>query len=230
MKSFQVFVLISYFLRGVASLNLYAPRSRGKTATLRLPRLPVRAAHKDENGNDLYTLKGNGIMASAAAATLKSLVSFVPIDDSVQSDMAAKIHIDSIPPTSIQLDLTDIPVIGGMLSGSWAKVGPLKTNPSVTVKSPKEKFSAIRKFLEFGRLEFDISGMLTTHVEVDVEANQKGVASVNFKSALIPKWPFGRSKSDWNRVTNLGTGETYFFNQVSGVAQYEEPDELKINW
>ena len=76
-------------------------------------------------------------------------------------------------------------------------------------------------------MEFDISGMLTTHLDVEVEANQKGVASVNFKSALIPKWPFGRSKSDWNRVTNLGTGEIYYFNQVSGVAQYEEPEELK---
>lgn len=227
MKSFHIFVLINYFLPEVAPLSLYAPRSRGQKVTPRLPGLPARAAHKSENADDLYKLKGNGIMASAAAATLKSLVSFAPIDDSRESDMAAKIHIDSIPPTSIQLDLTDIPVIGGMLSGSWARVGPLKKEPSVTVRSPKEKFNAIRKFLELGRLEFDISGMLTTHLDVEVEANQKGVASVNFKSALIPKWPFGRSKSDWNRVTNLGTGEIYYFNQVSGVAQYEEPEELK---
>lgn len=228
MKSFQLFVIINYLLREVAPLSLYTPRSRGLKLTPRLPGPPARGAHRGDDADDLYKLKGNGIMASAAAATLKSLVSFVPIDDSFQSDMAAKIKIDSVPPTSIQLDLSDIPIVGGMISGTWAKVGPLKKEPSVTVQSPKEKFNAIRNFLEFGRLEFDISGMLTTHLDVDIEANQKGVASVNFKSALIPKWPFGRSKSDWNRVTNLGTGETYYFNQVSGEAQYELPEELKL--
>ncbi|KAI2492317.1 hypothetical protein MHU86_22223 [Fragilaria crotonensis] len=95
MKSFQLFVIINYLLREVAPLSLYTPRSRGLKLTPRLPGPPARGAHRGDDADDLYKLKGNGIMASAAAATLKSLVSFVPIDDSLQSDMAAKIKIDS---------------------------------------------------------------------------------------------------------------------------------------
>lgn len=229
MKALLLVAIILNLLHGVAPLSLYTPRSKRRVSHAKsitpLPReLPQPAAQEEDES---YVPRGNGIMASATAATLKTLASFVAVDDSKQSDTAAKIEINSVPPTSIHLDLTDIPIVGGMLSGTWAKVGPLKSKPSVKVGSPKDKIGAIRKFLDHGRLEFDIAGMLTTHLDVDVEPNKRGQASVMFRSALIPKWPFGRARSDWNRVTNMGTGETYYFNNVSGEAQYEEPEELR---
>lgn len=176
-------------------------------------------------------LRGNGVINSATAATLSLLASFVPPDTTAGSDQAAKVTLQSFPPTTIQLDLSDIPLVGGMISGTWAKVAaPLKSNkpPSIVVASPTEKFGAIRNFLDRGRLEFDIGGLLTTQLKVDVEPNdQGGEALIRLSSKLIPKWPFGRTtKSNWNRVTNMGNGETYYFDSVSGQAQYEEPDEF----
>ena len=242
MCSLQLLLLIALItghLPNAASLTVLKPRpTMRKSPSVkeigyiipRLPRLPAKPSKNHVTEESYKVPSHSGIMASAASATFKSLASLIPVDNVAQSSAAAKIEIESLPPTSIQLNLTDIPVVGGLLSGTWVKLDRSlsQTKPSVTVRSPKDKLLAIRKFLDLGRLEFDLSGLLTTHVNVDLEANQRGVATVTLTSALIPKWPFGRSRSDWNKVTNMGTGETYYFNQVSGEAQYEKPDELII--
>eukprot|EP00545_Synedropsis_sp_CCMP1620_P000967 CAMPEP_0119016872 /NCGR_PEP_ID=MMETSP1176-20130426/14650_1 /TAXON_ID=265551 /ORGANISM="Synedropsis recta cf, Strain CCMP1620" /LENGTH=311 /DNA_ID=CAMNT_0006970421 /DNA_START=111 /DNA_END=1043 /DNA_ORIENTATION=+ len=175
-----------------------------------------------------FVVATNGILNSATAATLSLMASFVPPDTTATSDQAAKVVLSSFPPTSIQLDLRDIPLLGGMISGTWAKVAPLQTTTikqpsSIVVSSPTDKFGAIRNFLDRGRLEFDVGGLITTHLDVDVEPNdQGGFAQIRLSSKLIPKWPFGRTdaKSKWNRVTNMGNGETYYFDSVSGETQY----------
>jgi hypothetical protein len=190
---------------------------------------PPQMMRLNNNEEERTKMRGNGVFNSATAATLSLLASFVPPDTTAGSEQAAKVTLQSFPPTTIQLDLRDIPLLGGMISGTWAKVAPLKkTTPSIVVASPTEKFGAIRNFLDRGRLEFDIGGLITTHLNVDVEPNdQGGEALIRLSSKLIPKWPFGRNtKSNWNRVTNMGNGETYYFDSVSGEAQYEEPDEF----
>lgn len=181
-----------------------------------------------QNEEEIKPLQRNSLVNSATAASLQLLTSFVPKDETELSDSAAQIDLNYLPPKSIQLDLRDLPIIGGMLSGTWAKVAPLKQGkPSIVIGSPKDKFAAIKNFLDRGRLEFDLGGLVTTHLNLDVEPNQKGYAAVKLRSNLIPKFSFGSTrKSDWNRVTNMGNGETYYFNSVTGESQYEEPREL----
>jgi len=92
-----------------------------------------------------------------------------------------------------------------------------------------------------GHLEFDVTGILNTHLDVDVAADQAGVAKIRVASNLIPPLPFknvassssgatsglavkgGGKESPWNKVTNMGSGETYYYNEKSGLTQYEVP-------
>lgn len=83
-----------------------------------------------------------------------------------------------------------------------------------------------------------VSGILATHLDVDVAADEAGVARVRVASPLIPKLPFrngasgipttptsGRS-SAWKMVTDMGNGATYYFNEKSGATQLERPDKI----
>lgn len=196
---------------------------------LQPPSPPMMMLMDNDDEEVTPPLKRNSVLNSATAATLSLMASFVPPDNTASSEQAAKVSIQSFPPTTIQLDLQDIPLLGGMISGTWAKVGPLKkSKPSIVVESPTEKFGAIRGFLDQGRLEFDIGGLIKTHLNVDVEPNDKGgQALIRLSSKLIPKWPFGRNtKSKWNRVTNMGNGELYYFNSATGETQFDEPEEF----
>ena len=87
-----------------------------------------------------------------------------------------------------------------------------------------------------GHLEFNVDGLLTTHVDIDVAADEAGVLTAKVSSPLIPKLPFknsassgttptaGKGKSsDWFMVTNLGDGDVYYFNEKSGATQFEKP-------
>lgn len=141
------------------------------------------------------------------------------------SDRAARISVNRLPPDSIKVDLTDVPVIGKALSGVYAKVeeSAVKSTPAITIASPKDKLDAIQTAADTGNLQFGLMGLLSTTLDIQLGPNQPGVAPIEIKSPLIPKWPFGRRKSEWNRVTNVGDGEIYFFNSKTGETQMEEP-------
>lgn len=112
--------------------------------------------------------------------------------------------------------------MGNLLSGTYTKVadGSIK-NPSITISSPTDKVKAISEIATGGHLEFDVGGILSTHLDVDVAADEAGVAKVRVASGLIPRLPFknlasasagsptGGKPSPWNMVTNLGSGGTY---------------------
>jgi hypothetical protein len=157
------------------------------------------------------------------------------------SDVAAQISLDRLPPTSISIQIGDLPVVGSLLSGTYTKVsdGSIK-DPSITIKSPKDKVKAISSIATGGHLEFDVGGKLSTHLDVDIAADEAGTAKVVVKSNLIPKLPFknmassinggtpisGGKESQWNIVTNLGNGESYYYNAKSGVTQFSRPDKI----
>jgi hypothetical protein len=163
------------------------------------------------------------------------------------STTAAQIYVDQIPPSTISIQIGDLPIVGNLLSGTYAKVDTttaiINKNiaPSVVIKSPKDKAKAISAAAG-GHVEFDIAGKagLKTHLDVDVATDEAGVARVRIASDLIPPLPFknlassssstssskGGKESKWQIVTNMGNGESYYFNTKTGVTQFEKPDRI----
>lgn len=132
-----------------------------------------------------------------------------------------------------------MPVVGKALSGTYTKVpdGTFTGKPSIIIKSPEDKVKAVQNLATSGRLEFDINGKIKTHMDIDLAADEPGVARVRVASELIPKLPYknlapssssptGGRESAWNIVTNMGNGESYYYNVKSGVTQYERPDKF----
>jgi hypothetical protein len=163
---------------------------------------------------------------------------------STGSSTAAQIYVDQIPPTTISIEINDLPIVGNLLSGTYAKVDTttaiINKNiaPSVVIKSPKDKAKAISGAAG-GHIEFDIAGKagLKTHLDIDVAADEAGVARVRIASDIIPPLPFknlasssssskGGKESRWQIVTNMGSGESYYFNTKTGVTQFETPDRI----
>jgi hypothetical protein len=158
------------------------------------------------------------------------------------SDKAAQISLQSIPPSTVSIQIQDLPVVGKLISCVYTKVSDKAsgdTKPSVLIQSPKDKVAAIAAIAKGGHLEFDVTGKIGTHLDVDVAADDEGTLKVLVKSPLIPKLPFknmastaftspivGGKESAWNIVTNLGTGESYYFNIKTGVTQYQRPDRI----
>lgn len=155
---------------------------------------------------------------AVATAALSALLSAAP---ALATPAAAQISLNQIPPTSISVEIGDLPVVGNLLSGTYTKVadGTFKGTPSITIKSPSDKIKAIQSIATGGHLEFDVNGKLKTHLDVDVAADEPGVARIRVASDLIPPLPFknlassrstatGGKESAWNVVTNLGNGGT----------------------
>lgn len=151
------------------------------------------------------------------------------------SKTAAQVQLNSLPPTSVEVSIRDLPLVGDLLSGTYTKVpdGSIK-NPSISIKSPKDKISAIKAAATAGHLEFDTDGILKTHLDIDVTAEEPGVAKVRVASLLIPKLPFkdpaaitplkaSGKESEWYSVTNLGNGETYYFSDKTGDSTFQRP-------
>ena len=172
----------------------------------------------------------NPIIAAAATAALALILTITPVD---ASTTAGQIELNSVPPTSVNVDIRDLPIFGKVLSGTYTKVADGSIDkPSITIKSPKDKVAAI-KGATTGHLEFDVKGLIGTHLDVDVVADEVGVATIRIASPLIPKLPFkkavnavkstGDKPSDWSIVTNLGNGKSYYYNEKSGTSQLEKP-------
>lgn len=176
--------------------------------------------------------------SAAATATLALVLAGNPSHALADSPTAAHISLNSIPPTSVKVDIKDLPIVGNIISGTYTRVDDKTvSNPSVSITSPADKVSAIKAIAGEGHLEFDIDGVINTHMDVDIATDKAGVATVKVASPLIPKLPFrnaaggtvlpttGKS-SDWFKVTNLGDGESYYYNQKTDVAQMEPPKRL----
>lgn len=117
-------------------------------------------------------------------------------DSMSPSKTAAKVSLTSLPPTAIDVEIGDLPVVGSLLSGVYTKVDstPAGSAAAITIESPKDKFSAI-KSASGGHLEFDVDGVLSTHLDIDIAADKAGVATVKVKSPLIPPLPFKNTAS-----------------------------------
>jgi hypothetical protein len=182
--------------------------------------------------------------AAAATAALSLLLSTTPLPAtaanlrpaSTNSEGAAQISLNTLPPGSISVQIRDLPVIGDLVSGTYTKVpdGSI-AKPSVTITSPKDIVKALQSIVTAGHLEFDVKGIITTHLNVDVASDEPGVAKIRVASNLIPKLPFrnlasgtagsitGGRESMWNVVTNMGSGESYYYNERTGLTQFERP-------
>jgi hypothetical protein len=176
---------------------------------------------------------------TAAAAGALGLILTTSQPVFAETDAAAQISLNALPPNSISVQIQDLPVVGKLISGTYTKVpdGSIK-NPSIVIKSPSDKVKAVQNIVTNGHLEFDVSGVIQTHIDVDVAADKAGVAKARISSGLIPKLPFrnlassavgsptGGKESAWNMVTNMGSGETYYYNEKTGATQYVRPDKF----
>jgi hypothetical protein len=136
---------------------------------------------------------------------------------STTSTTAAHISLAKLPPSAIDVEIGDLPVIGKLLSGLYTKVDGLglgndinnnnnKQVAAITIESPKDKFGAIRAATTAGHLEFDIDGLITTHVDVDIAADKAGVATVRVSSPLIPRLPYkNKASADLAALAKLPT-------------------------
>ena len=86
------------------------------------------------------------------------------------SETAAQIQLNAVPPSTIQIQIEDLPVIGRLISGTYARVDPnaaalvgralgsdgeqAQKAASVIIKSPPDKGKAIKDIASSGHLEF----------------------------------------------------------------------------
>jgi hypothetical protein len=107
------------------------------------------------------------------------------------------VSLTSLPPTSIDVEIGDLPVVGKLLSGVYTKVGsiPASQPAAIIIESPKNKLQAVKSAAGSGHLEFDVDGVLSTHLDVDIAADKGGVATIKVRSSLIPALPFKNSAS-----------------------------------
>ena len=54
-------------------------------------------------------------------------------------------------------------------------------------------------------------------------ASQPGTLGVTITSPGLPKLPIGGGTSDWQAITNVGSGATYYYNTKTGVTTYDSP-------
>lgn len=236
MKLLNLTVMIALGAGSSSSFQQLAPNSRCCLHMGPLMMMSTGPNNQGQNNNNNNKNIHQTVAASAAATALAILLS--SSTPAFASPAAAQIALDSVPPTTISVQIGDLPVVGNLLSGTYTKVDTPVDKPSVTIKSPQDKIKAIQAAATSGHLEFDVGGKMgiTTHLDVDVAADEAGVAKIRVASGLIPKLPFknaassltaGTGKaSQWSIVTNLGNGESYYFNTKTGETQFEKPDKI----
>ena len=70
------------------------------------------------------------VATAAASASLAFVLAGSPLDAHATSKTAGQISLNSLPPTSVQVNIKDLPVVGDLLSGTYTKVS------DADVKSP----------------------------------------------------------------------------------------------
>lgn len=175
--------------------------------------------------------------ATAASASLAFALVGSPLNAEATSKTAAQISLNAVPPTSVKVDVKDLPVVGSLVSGTYTRVSDKDvTSPSIKISSPKDKIGAVKAAATGGHLELDVSGILSTHVDIDVAADEAGVLTAKVKSPLVPKLPFvnsasasaatGGKTSDWNKVVNLGDGGVYYYNSETSETSLTAPSKI----
>jgi len=174
--------------------------------------------------------------SSIAAAALGVSVVFGISEPALASKSAVQISLDALPPNTISIQIKDIPVVGNLVSGTYAKVDDKSVTgqPSIVIKSPSDKIGAIKSAVSKGHVEVDVNGILQTHLDVDIGAAKAGVANIRVASELIPPLPFKNAatsgeeitgkKTSWNIVTNLGSGKSYYYDGESGESTFKRPN------
>jgi hypothetical protein len=121
-------------------------------------------------------------MASFVATCLSGMILVQPAmavatTPASTSETAARISLNTIPPNSISVQIKDLPVLGNIASGVYSKVpDTVKINkPSIVIQSPADKTKAIQNIVTTGHLEFDVNGIVNTHLDIDVAAEKAGV-------------------------------------------------------
>lgn len=175
----------------------------------------------------------NDIAKAAASAALGLLLATSEPSLAAASDVAAQVQVKTFPPSSLQINAKELPAVGSILSGTYMKVDNPVPDPSITVALPKDKIGALKSVATRGHLEVDVGGLVGTHLDVDVAAEEAGVARVRVASPLIPTLPFKNAAttgftasgkdSDWYVLTNMGSGESYYYNQKTDEATYQKP-------
>lgn len=112
----------------VSSLEAYQPASGPKPASFGLGSKQQQAS-----------LRLPKVASTVAAAALSVVLSTTT--PALASSTAAQVTLNSLPPSSISVQIGDLPVIGNLLSGTYTKVpdGSIKGTPSITIKSPTDK-------------------------------------------------------------------------------------------
>lgn len=198
---------------------------------------PSKSSNHSTKSNSLSAHPVSKIFATAAAtASLAFALVGSPLHADATSKTAGQVSLNTIPPTSVRVDVKDLPIIGDLISGTYTKVNDKDvTSPSISIKSPKDKVGAIKAVATGGHVEFDVDGILATHLDIDVAADEAGVLTAKVSSPLIPKLPFknsassspaGGKSSSWYKVTNLGDGDVYYFNFKTDETRIEKPDKI----
>ena len=73
--------------------------------------------------------------AAAASASLVSVLIGGPLEAGATSKTAGQISLNSIPPTSVKVDVRDLPVIGDVLSGTYTRVSDASDKSPASVSS-----------------------------------------------------------------------------------------------
>jgi hypothetical protein len=200
-------------------LNTPAPSPKSPQQSFSIPTLDLELPDILDIPNPISPSAWN----KATSAALSFATKFAPREVKEASDKSARITVNRLPPQSFKVDLTDVPIVGKALSGTYAKVKDGKVSPSVVIASPRDKVGAMEGAIDTGKFQFGVSGLLSTVLDIQLEPNQAGVAPVEIKSSLIPKWPFGERKSEWNKVINMGDGAVYYFNSKTQETRLEPP-------
>jgi len=203
---------------------------------------------KDSDRNEIASpeAKKNFFRNWEACAVLIPMLLLTSPEVSFASNTAAQVAFNSIPPSTVELNLSDLPVVGKLLSGTYSKVasatnksgssGISKENASISISSPSDIIGAAQNLVQNGHAEVDVSGIIDTHLNIDVAANNPGVATIRVESPLIPKLPFtskinnangnGEKDSKFWEVTNMKSGRVFYTNSETGESFYRRPGNI----
>jgi len=180
------------------------------------------------------------IRDTVASAAMIMLVLTSDPQQSMASTTAGQISLNNFPPSNLEINAKEIPIVGNIISGTYSKLEKNAASPSVSISLPKDKIEALKSVILNGHVELDVNGLLSTHLDVDIGSNEAGAATVRVASPLIPKLPFKNSvsrgeltvlspsnkASDWSKVVNLGNGNPYYWNSKTGETTYDAPDKI----
>ena len=170
------------------------------------PEAFAASAKKDALGIELNTLPS---ISKEGLKTSVKIPGVAPVFSGGLADIGVKFDSKSKCAGDIGVKLP------GDLKG--AADGALKGDLALVVKSPALAFNLPL----LGKLS--LPALDNERFDIDIFTSA-GRAVIEVKNDNIPALPFpGKKSSPWQAISNLGNGETYYFNTKTGVTQYEYP-------